>query len=186
MGFFRDLLGGASSSQTSSPAPVSRKAPSRKHEEESRSSSTSSSDIATFATGSLEDRLNLAREKYELAQSFFREAQEAKGASVEQAEILEKRAVRALVDAMIFNPKFLEAHLLLARFYFAKDPVRNARAIVENVVTARTIDFDDRKTMLLLADVLEIPECRDHFLRITAFDADEIDDHIQGLRDDTV
>lgn len=195
MGFLRDLLGGASSSQRSSPARVSKKATPQERKEESRSDSTdsevadrdfSSRDLATFATGSLEDRISLAREKYELALSFFDAAQQAKGVSVEQSEILEKSAVQALVGAIIFNPKFLKAHLLLARFYFAKDPVKNARPIVENLMTARIIDLDDRQTMLFLADVLEISECRNHFLRITSFDPDEVDDHIQALRDDTI
>ena|ERR1700731_3362926 len=179
MGFFRDLLGGSPPSQESLLGSASKKHAVRKADEESRS------DSAVFVSP-LADRRARAIEKYELALSFFDSARQFETSQPERRAMLEGFGIEALVEAMVFNPKFLKPHLVLAKFYFAADPVRHARPIVENLLTARLIDPDHRETMLLLADVLEVFECRNHFLRLTSFDADEIDGHIQGLRDDTV
>jgi tetratricopeptide (TPR) repeat protein len=92
--------------------------------------------------------------------------------------------LEALAEAADLDPKFLEPRLLLAQLLHAGDPVKRAKEIVEFATQAYVIDPRHRETMLFLADILEIDECRKEFVRFSqgTYKDDEIDDFIVELR----
>jgi hypothetical protein len=117
-------------------------------------------------------------EKFQLAMAFINQAQQFPGSP------LEAKGMELLAEAMELDPKFLDPPLLLGMMFFDSDPVKHAKAIVECASRAHLIDMHHREAAGFLADVLQIPECREHFLDLAqgSYEADEIDDFITDLR----
>lgn len=123
-----------------------------------------------------------ARETYEMAMAHFRQALQF------PAMPLEGIGIDLLAEAMALDPKFLDAALMLGMKLCDVDSVKYRRKIVECATRAYLIDKNHPYARMFLADVLDVDECRPHFLLSLLAQgscevrSDEIDDFIDDLR----